>query len=146
MRLNKLFRIAFFACALLAFSSASAKNKRTLVYAYGLSASFNDSTVYFTDIQPIDAAYISDKSHFLYGRENYANQLRDYLSNKGMQHRTCIIVYKEKRSDVEKKFLAMRKRYTDKGNFNVKYIKLSDFRFQAVSPTDDDNTEAVLSK
>lgn len=146
MRLNKHFLIAFFVCTLLTFSNMSAKNKQAIIYAYGVSMSFNDSTVYFTDIQSIKTAYVSNKSHFLYGRESYANQLRDYLSDKGLQHRTCIIVYKEKRRDIEKKFLAMRKKYTDKGRFDVKYINVSDFRFQAVSPTDDEIQDAVLGK
>ena len=35
------------------------------LYAFGFSASFNDSIVYFTDIQEIDSAWINDKTDFL---------------------------------------------------------------------------------
>lgn len=40
------------ACAFFVCAAASAGNNK--VYLYGFAASFNDSTVYFTDIQELD--------------------------------------------------------------------------------------------
>ena len=76
----------FFLMALLLCSVASYAGKQA-VYLYGFAASFNDSIVYFTDLQTIAQAEI-DKHNFLYGREEYSNQLRDYLAAQGYSRRT----------------------------------------------------------
>ena len=51
------------------------------LYAFGFSASFNDSIVYFTDIQEIDSAWINEKTKFLISRDNYSYQLKNYFNN-----------------------------------------------------------------
>lgn len=52
--------------------SVSAKIKCVpKIYAFGFAASFNDSIVYFTDIQEIDSAWVGEKNEFLVNRENY---------------------------------------------------------------------------
>ena len=56
-----------------------ADNKCTKLYMYGFAASFNDSTVYFTDIQEMDSVWTNTKTGFLYSRDNYSYQLRDHL-------------------------------------------------------------------
>ena len=56
------------ACAFFVCAAASAGNNK--VYLYGFAASFNDSTVYFTDIQELDSAVV-DRGGFLYGRDSY---------------------------------------------------------------------------
>ena len=67
---------------------ASAKVKCVpKVYAIGFAASFNDSIVYFTDIQEIDSAWINDKNKFLIGRDNYSYQLKNYFAGIGLPHR-----------------------------------------------------------
>ncbi len=48
------------------------------VYAFGISASFTDTVVYFTDIQILDSAKVS-KEGFLAHRELYSYQLKNYL-------------------------------------------------------------------
>ncbi len=56
-----------------------AKNEAKTAYIFGFASSFNDSTVYFTDVQKVDSAYFTRKNKFLVSRENYSYQLRDYL-------------------------------------------------------------------
>ncbi len=124
--------------ALITATTASAKSRPAKIYAFGFAASFNDSTVYFTDIQEIDSAYITTKNNFLVSRENYSYQLRDYLSGIGEQHRTCTITYALDRKKIEKKYFSMRKKYISKGTFNVKYLNAPDFHFK---PVTDVNTE-----
>ena len=58
------------------------------VYAYGFSASFKDSVVYFTEIQEIDSAWVGVKTKFLEGRENYSYQLKEYFANQGDRQRS----------------------------------------------------------
>ena len=98
MRLKTLFVAvcAFFVC-----TTAFAGNSK--VYLYGFAASFNDSTVYFTDIQEVDSAVI-DRSGFLYGRDSYSYQLKDYLASIGFEHATCVTLWAATRDAVEKKF------------------------------------------
>ena len=43
-------------------TGAWAALKPKTIYVYGFAASFNDSTVYFTDIQQVDSAYIDSKT------------------------------------------------------------------------------------
>lgn len=107
------------------------------IYMFGFAASFSDSTVYFTNVQAVDSAWIDSKSKFLLGRDNYSLQLKNMLANKMSQpNRTCIVSFGEKRKDVEQKLLKMKKLYTDKkakNQYDVRYIAESDFHFQAVN-------------
>ena len=80
------------------------------LYAFGFSASFNDSIVYFTDIQEIDSAWINDKTDFLVSRDNYSYQLKNYFTNIGQEHRTCVISFALKRKDIEKKYKKMKEK------------------------------------
>ena len=46
---------------------------------FGFSASFNDSTVNFTDIQAVNAYVENNHTHFLVNRDEYSYQLRYYM-------------------------------------------------------------------
>ena len=48
--------------------------KAAKVYMFGLSESFNDSTVNFTDIQAVDAFVENNHTHFLINRDEYSYQ------------------------------------------------------------------------
>ena len=110
----------------------SAANKPRTVYMYGFAASFNDSTVYFTEIQQMDSAYIDSKTKFLYGRSDYSGQLRSYLASVGFKDATCITSFALNRKITEKIYLKLRKKYLQGGHYNIKYIKTSDFKYQPV--------------
>lgn len=119
------------------FSGLSAKNKCVpKLYIFGFVASFNDSTVHFTEVQELDSAWINDKNKFLIGREEYSYQLRNYLESKGMTHRTCIISYALKRKDIDKKLNRMRNKNLKRGNVDFKRIPKDEFQFKAVKPED----------
>lgn len=94
--------LLFILAALVATTTLYAAGKKTRVYVYGFAASFNDSIVYFTDIQTLDSATIASKSGFLYGRDNYSYQLRDYLKGHGCATPTCITTFSVKRKDIER--------------------------------------------
>lgn len=129
MRLVKYF---FTAAMLFVSIIANAKYTPKTIYVFGFAASFNDSTVYISDIQQLDSAYIDSKTNFLYSRENYSYQLRDYLAAHGMKNATCITSFALKRKDAEKKYLKMRKRYLKGGNFQIKTLESSEFKFDAI--------------
>ena len=118
---------------------ASAKVKCVpKVYAFGFAASFNDSIVYFTDIQEIDSAWINEKNKFLIGRDNYSYQLKNYFAGIGLPHRTCIISFALNRKDIEKKYKKMKEKYTKSENFLIKSIDGNEFCFTAIKPDDFD--------
>ena len=72
------------------------------VYAFGISASFTDTVVYFTDIQILDSAKVS-KEGFLSHRELYSYQLKNYLEdNQLQQNSTCMIYFSENKKKLEK--------------------------------------------
>ncbi len=114
----------------------TAKNKTVQkVYLYGFSASFKDSVVYFTDIQELENVSVAERTGFLYGRDSYSNQLREYLAEKGQPFRTCIVSFAFDRKHIEKKYLKLKSKYTKKGNFDVRYLKSDEFKFNRVIPT-----------
>ena len=119
------------------FLYASAKIKCVpKIYAFGVAASFNDSTVYFTDIQEIDSAWINDKNNFLISRDNYSYQLKNYLAGMGLEHRTCIISFSLKQKDIEKKYKKIKNKYAQTENLNIKNITKNEFHFTAIKPDD----------
>ena len=73
------------------------------VYAFGISASFTDTVVYFTDIQILDSAKVS-KEGFLAHRELYSYQLKNYLEdNQLQQNSTCMITSRKTERSWKKK-------------------------------------------
>ena len=113
----------------------TAKNKTVQkVYMYGFSASFQDSIVYFTDIQELENVSVAERTDFLYSRDSYSNQLRDYLAGKNQPFRTCIVSYAFDRKHIEKKYLKLKSKYTKKGNFDIRYLKTDEFKFEKVVP------------
>ena len=104
------------------------------VYMFGFAASFNDTIVHFTEIQPLDSAWTDTKTGFLLGREHYSNALRAYLAERNMPHRTCIVISDQKLSRLQKRYLKMKKLYEgnkkQKNHNDIRTIALSDFLFK----------------
>ena len=132
------------AAALLIPTMMFAAQEHKIIYAYGLATSFNDSTVYITEIQRLDSAWVDSKTGFLYSRDNYSYQLRDHLKTSGVATPTCVTVYATTRKEIEKKYFAMKKRYTTKELYNVKYIASHDFSYTCITP--DENEQKVATK
>ena len=130
--MNKSKILLLIALCIAVFTTSAAREKQKQVFMYGVAVSFNDSTVYLTDIQPMDSAVVVGKCHFLYGRDNYSYQLRDYLKEIGCTTPTCATTYALSRKDIEKKFLATRKRYGG-GKYSVKHITPTEFKYQLIS-------------
>lgn len=141
----------FVALILAASNLGDASAKRVVVpkmYMFGFAASFNDTIVYFTDIQEVDSAWIEKKSKFLQNRDLYASQLRDFLAKKKqMPHRTCIVFYNKKRAKLEKKFVKMRRLYSKgkdgREHFDMRQLEAGEFRFKPLDLTGLDEQEAA---
>lgn len=149
MKLSKIGLTAI-AATLLISLTVQAKNEMKKAYVFGFASSFNDSTVYFTDIQEVDSAWFTSKHHFLVSRENYSYQLRDYLASIGEQHRTCVVEYDTDPKKLEKVWNKLYIRYahnqkqknnqkqkTELPPFQIKKLNRTQFQFQAVAPMDE---------
>lgn len=158
MKLSKIGFVSV-AAALLLSLSIQAKNEARKAYIFGFASSFNDSIVYFTDIQEIDSAYFTSKNKFLISRENYSSQLRDYLSGIGDEHRTCMVEYDFDKKKLQKAWDKLYARYSHnqkkKNNqkqkselppFQIKHITKEQLAFQAISPMEEYAEDATAEK
>lgn len=99
------------------------------VYMAGVSASFTDSLVYFTDVQYLDSAVVDNKG-FLVGRSQYSVQLKDYLEAKeGVKNRTCFMFFNVKKNKLQKELLKLKEKY-GKGNTLVLKSVNPEFKFE----------------
>ena len=147
MRIYKaFFTVLLMMCCL---ATASAKPRCQPIYIFGVSASFNDSIVYITDIQLLDSAWVDDKTGFLLMRNEYSDQMRRHFTAKGQLNRTCIVCFAEKEKDIQKKYAKMRKRYMGdkkkRRNFDYRELDEEEFKFECVAPSDLEQ-ELVMDK
>ena len=129
MRYTRIFCVLLavsFALSLLA-KEPKDKNKYG-VYMVGVSASFQDSLVYFTDVQFVDSAYVTGKG-FLVERSQYSEQLHDFFSSEnGDRNRTCFVLFNTKKKNVEKEVHKLRQKYQKSSGILVKDVDPS-FKF-----------------
>lgn len=118
--------MVFMVCS--AFSMKGNDNGKGM-YIVGVSASFSDSLVYFTDIQYLDSVKVNKKTKLLPMRSNYSEQLDNYLEQvQGMKNRTCFIYFNEKKAKLEKVINKMKKEYKEGGKSILRETG-SDFKF-----------------
>lgn len=99
------------------------------VYMAGVSASFTDSLVYFTDIQFLDSAQMDGKG-FLVGRSQYSVQLKDYLETKeGGKNRTCFMLFNLKKNKLQKELQKLKEKYNKGKNMVLKDVN-PEFKFE----------------
>ena len=140
--MNKIITIALaIVLGLTIATSSQAAGKKTSVYAFGFSASFNDSTVYFTDIQQVQNVTLEHKTRFLQNREGYSHQLKDYLTERGEGQRVCVFLFDANRKKIEKQFTKLRRKYSRDGRYDIKYLPSNDFKFTTIES--DEDTEAA---
>ena len=99
------------------------------IYAFGISASFTDSVVYFTDIQVLDSATLT-KEGFLTHRELYSYQLKNYLEDNRLQENsTCMIYFSENKKKLEKEATKILNKYKKNNRMTVSRIDSDKFHF-----------------
>ena len=135
MRLRQLLIVTalFVGCVI----NGNAKGYRPAkIYMFGFATSFNDSTVYLTDIQTVNAYLVNNRTKFLANREDYSYQLRNYLQSNGLEaFPTCITMFAENEKDATKKYLKLKERYEkSKKKYSIKSLKDSQFKYTPVEP------------
>jgi hypothetical protein len=122
-----------------AFSFPFLKPKSNVVYAFGVAASFKDTVVYFTDIQPLDSVKLI--KGFLPNRSSYSSQLKNYLeTSKQKEHQTCMIFFGKDITKLQKQEYKLNKLYR-KDKITIIPIHSSEFKF--TKPEDEGNVEVV---
>lgn len=107
----------------------SAKKDGDVVYLFGVSYSYSDSIVYFTEIQPVDGIKLQKRSKLLPDRQHYAYELKDYMSFKeNKPDRISMIYFSKKRSKLEKVEAKVKKQILHKEEKTVLYLG-DKFRF-----------------
>lgn len=143
------FIVLISACVFSSFTGSDAvlkKKPTTGVYVFGFSASFTDSTVYFTPIQYLDGVVLEKKTKFLPGAPEYSYQLKDYLEQqRGEKNRVCAIFADETKAKAEKHFINVRKRYLNQ-KMNVVFLTEQEFQYQKIqqeAPAAEETTETT---
>ena len=122
-----LFAVALVFTLCSAFSLKKGEHKP--VYAFGVSASFTDTVVYYTEIQVLDSVAL-DKNGFLPHREIYSYQLKNYLEiDKGRPNRTCMIYFSENQKKLEKEAAKVLGKYKKNKSVALEKIDTQSFKF-----------------
>ena len=124
----KIFASLFLVFMVCSAFSLKGKKQESGMYMAGVSASFTDSLIYFTEIQYLDSVLL-DKAKLLPMRVQYSEQLEDYLENNlGLKDRTCFIYFDYKKEKVEKSIKKMKAKYLKDGKAVLKEVG-NDFKF-----------------
>ena len=121
------FLVSLFLVLMVCTASTLEDNKKGM-YIVGVSASFTDSLIYFTDVQFVDSVTLNSEK-LLSNRSQYSEQLEDYLKmREGGKNRTCFIYYNKKKASLEKMVKKMTEKYQKDGKSILKETG-SDFKF-----------------
>lgn len=113
---------------LMVCTASTLEDKKKGMYIVGVSASFTDSLIYFTDVQFVDSVTLN-REKLLSNRSQYSEQLEDYLEmREGGKNRTCFIYYNKKKAALEKMVKKMKEKYQKDGKSILKETG-SDFKF-----------------
>ena len=118
-----------------------------LMYAFGYAFSFNDSTLYLTNIQKVEKVWVRTHASFVIEQETYSNQLKNFFENDNIKDMTCGVCFDKKEKNLSKKLAKIRSRYQKR----MKYIRVvtipeSEFAFTSIVPLQIDNPEQVADK
>lgn len=136
--MNALKHLALAMCAIAAPFAIHAQEtneteKTETVYIFGVGASFQDSTVYFTDVQTLEGTKLIEKG-FLLGRTMYAYQLKGYLENAlNLPNRTCAIYFSDKKKKIEKTYAKLKAKYENDETIKLNFTGYGEFKFERVN-------------
>lgn len=120
--------IAFVMLMLVLMCSAFTMKGSKGVYIAGVSASFSDSLIFFTEVQLLDSVELS-KDKMLPYRSEYSRQLDDYLEKiKGLENRTSFVYFGTDKSKLEKNLKKMKNKYDESGKSIIRELG-SEFKF-----------------
>lgn len=119
--------------------------KQKAAYMIGVAISKVDSVVFITDMHLVDSVSIEEKTGFLMDRQLYSFQLQNFITEryKGGPYVTAIF-FGTKRKKMERRYLALHKRYVQSKELRMLLVDQSQFRFnpeEYVEPAEQTSTE-----
>lgn len=100
------------------------------VYIVGVSASFTDSLVYFTEMQMLDSVRL-DANGLLPNRVDYSYQLKSYLEEEeGLTNRTCFVYFSENKVELQSEITKMKAKYQQGQTLVLREVNPNTFRFR----------------
>lgn len=99
------------------------------VYGFGFAASFVDTLAYYTEIQCLDSARLSDKM-FLEERYQYSYQLKDYIERTFQKDNyVCMIFFSPNKKKIQKDFNKLLEKYKNSG-IRMQEIPVNEFKYK----------------
>lgn len=106
--------------------------KAESVYVYGIAYSPTDSITYLTDIRLLENVKVQKKTKFLQSRNEYSTQLKQYMTEQGLDHYVCTVVFKPTYKSLYKDYVKYKK-YLTKRNIVISTIDQMKFQFRAIT-------------
>ena len=100
-------------------------------YLFGVAQSYSDSTIFITNITPVDGMNYDVKTNTPVGIDLYTASLRDFLATQGKTSYVCTTFFFKDIKDAEKKVLKIRKK-ANKNNA-TKLMPLAEFKYEYIS-------------
>mgnify|MGYP001199823408 CR=1 FL=1 len=133
----KIIRVFTALLLVMVLSSATLVKKDGGVYVFGVTSSFSDSVVYFTEIQFLDTLKL-DKGGILPEMNSYSSQLENYVGvMKNKPNQTAATFYSTKRSSLVKERTKLSNRYKKKLAHSIQFLPIEDFTYTRVAPEED---------
>lgn len=103
--------------------AVSAQKKGEGVYVMGVSISFSDSIVYFTEVQLIEGVSLQKGTGFLPDRQYYSLELQNYMaSSEQMPGRTSVILFAKSKSKLQKREAKLKAKLQKRRSKVVRYL------------------------
>ena len=100
----------------------------------GVSASFCDTVIYFTDVQMVENLELKNK--MLPQRSHFSEQLKEYIENKyGTPNQTSFVYFSGKKEKLAKKMKKMQEKYRKDGKMIIRKVE-GDFTFSLSNEED----------
>lgn len=112
---------------------ARVKVKQMPLYIFGYALSPTDSTIYLTNIQRIDTAYLVKKTRMMIARPLYSQQLQQYLEqSNNIRGSICTIFFSEKKAKLEKKRNRVSMRAQKEVDYQICFLNSLNMTFTPV--------------
>lgn len=126
-------RILFALVALCAALQVSARDRQQSIYMFAYGTSFNDSTIYLSNVEVVKNATLEQKTNFLNNRLSYSNAFKQFLDVKYSGIHTTAVFFNVKREKLEKMYLKIRRNAQKSRTMRLVEVPASDFRFPVLA-------------
>ncbi len=121
-----------FATLLALGNTAAAQKQAKDIYAFGYATCLGDSVAYVSAIQVLPDGQMKGKTDILENWNVYASQMEHAMKAQYGKPFTCSVFYSENKTELEKRFLKIRRRIADEKSLRLEELPATAFKFQAI--------------